>query len=84
MCYGAQWIVHLQGRGGANDHVIQSHQLTCGGYKSSVQSIHADTPGRMTLALPLKPAIMLYRLLENTSNDDNTTGEFCAIFDENF
>ena len=61
MCYGAQWIVHLQERGGADDHVMQSHQLTCGGYKSSVQSIHADTPGRMTLALPLKPVITLYR-----------------------
>ena len=64
VCYGAQWIVHLQERGGADDHVMQPHQLTCGGYRSNVQSIQADTPGRMTLALPLKPCNNVVQIIK--------------------
>ena len=35
--------------------VVVGTSLTCGGYRSSVQSIQGVTPGRITLAFPLKP-----------------------------
>jgi len=31
--------------------------ITCGGYSSSVHSIQAVIPGRITLAFPLKPSV---------------------------
>lgn len=37
--------------------IVHSGNVICGGYKSKVHSMQALMPGRMTLALPLKPSV---------------------------
>lgn len=37
--------------------IVQRGYVFCGGYKSKVHSMQASIPGRITLALPLKPSV---------------------------
>ena len=39
--------------------IVHNGKLICGGNKFSVHSIQADRPGKITLALPLKPNFIL-------------------------
>ena len=57
--------------------LIQNPILTCGGYRSSVHSIQAVSPGIMTLALPLKPEKTSEVLLDNKTN--HFSANLCSL-----